>query len=436
MGEEREALEQSERLEALRLEASGLPDVLAQRDEVAQLRLAHKEARSELAQARAALAEAADVHGQSAEANALQRRWRGLPKPDEQMLVLEAQRRVVSEREAIAAAADRKASAAAEVLARAQALADDLAPWQAVPRLGEQRSRFEQARTADQAAHREAAKERHVLATAGSRVKALEDALATLTEHHGAAAESVIRAATEHREQLIATEQELSARSRLDASNRDRLSSQLWEWLKALTGLDLDVATDRRGAEEMLAELRRARDVVAARVVGLEVVVLRSETDESNAEIRRANAELAQIEEQMKTVEATVIAEARVIATTLTRAYTREPVHARAYDTVILDEASMAPIPALWAAGALAERNVASSATSSSCHPSGTRTTNSPRSGLDVTSSRLRVCVRPTRPAPRRRTSCSSTSSSGCTPRSARSRTSSSTTRPARRQEH
>jgi hypothetical protein len=108
----------------------------------------------------------------------------------------------------------------------------------------------------------------------------------------------------------------------------------------------------------MLDDLDAARDEVAAQVAGLDLDALRRESDELNAAIRRANAEIAEIEEQLKTVEAAVIAEARVIATTLTRGYTREPVHARRYDSVILDEASMAPIPALWAAAALAERNV------------------------------------------------------------------------------
>jgi superfamily I DNA and/or RNA helicase len=53
-----------------------------------------------------------------------------------------------------------------------------------------------------------------------------------------------------------------------------------------------------------------------------------------------------------------VIAAATVVATTLTRAYKRESITARRFDTVVLDEASMAPIPALWAAAALADANV------------------------------------------------------------------------------
>jgi len=46
------------------------------------------------------------------------------------------------------------------------------------------------------------------------------------------------------------------------------------------------------------------------------------------------------------------------VATTLTRAYKRDSVQARRFDTVILDEASMAPIPALWVVAGLADANV------------------------------------------------------------------------------
>lgn len=45
------------------------------------------------------------------------------------------------------------------------------------------------------------------------------------------------------------------------------------------------------------------------------------------------------------------------MATTLTRAYLRDSIQLRRFDTVVLDEASMAPIPALWIAASLADKN-------------------------------------------------------------------------------
>jgi superfamily I DNA and/or RNA helicase len=53
-----------------------------------------------------------------------------------------------------------------------------------------------------------------------------------------------------------------------------------------------------------------------------------------------------------------LILEAKVIATTLTKSYTSKTVLSRDYDCVILDEASMAPMPALFYAAGLAKEKV------------------------------------------------------------------------------
>jgi superfamily I DNA and/or RNA helicase len=47
-----------------------------------------------------------------------------------------------------------------------------------------------------------------------------------------------------------------------------------------------------------------------------------------------------------------------VIGTTLTRVYLWDEIQDRRFDTVILDEASLAPIPALWTVACLADANV------------------------------------------------------------------------------
>lgn len=355
---EREALAQSERLEPLRLEADRLPPLDAHCGATVARHAAKQAADDAARTARTELAEAQDVLTRAREANALQRRWRGLPKPEEQAEAVAELERAVTEREAAALAAAREADETQAVLARLEELAAQLGRWTGLPRVAEQRVIFEQAQrdaiTAAQAATAADAD----LAEARSRVEELAGVVAAFEERFGRDPEELIREAAEHRERLADTERELAERTRADVANRDNLRNTVWQWLQALRGWGLSADSTRRGLEEMLDDLGRARDEVAAQIDGLDLDGMRRETFELNADIRRANAEIEEIDEHLKTVEATVIAEARVIATTLTRAYTREPVHARRYDTVILDEASMAPIPALWAAAALAEGNV------------------------------------------------------------------------------
>ena len=109
--------------------------------------------------------------------------------------------------------------------------------------------------------------------------------------------------------------------------------------------------------ESMLDNIKFAFRQAVDKIEGVDLQQLQVERDRLNAQIRAIEAELAQIEEALKKVEQLVIADAMVVATTLTRAYLRDSIQFRRFDTVILDEASMAPIPALWVAASLAEVN-------------------------------------------------------------------------------
>ena len=81
--------------------------------------------------------------------------------------------------------------------------------------------------------------------------------------------------------------------------------------------------------------------------------------------VEKANSELKNLKEQrdllLKQLEElanVLIKEAKVIATTLTKSYSSQVVLNREYDCIIVDEASMAPLPALWCAAGLAKQKV------------------------------------------------------------------------------
>lgn len=358
-GSEEQALAQSERLEALRVEADGLPELNEQRATAARRHAEHQAAKDAAATAQTELTDAEDLHTRASEANALQRRWRGLPKPEDQEQVVTTRRQTLTKREAAETRAREAARSAQRVLARVEELTTQLDPWRALPRIDAQAAILTETAHAAEAATRAAEDAQAAITRTRARIAELDATLAAFSARHGGGdPDEIIRVAAQRRDQLTAEERGLDERVRADADRREPLAGTIWQWLRALRGWGLAVDVERRGAETMLDELERARAQVAAEVAGLDVGELRRERDECNAAIRRANAEIAEIEEHLKVVEATLIAEARVIATTLTRAYTREPVHARRYDSVVLDEASMAPIPALWAAAALAEHNV------------------------------------------------------------------------------
>jgi len=120
----------------------------------------------------------------------------------------------------------------------------------------------------------------------------------------------------------------------------------------------LDLTQESPGSlESMLSNIKLAFSKAVGKIEGVDLEQLRVERNRINSQIRTIEAELNQIEEALKKVEQLVIADAMVVATTLTRAYLRDSIQARRFDTVILDEASMAPIPALWVAASVANAN-------------------------------------------------------------------------------
>jgi hypothetical protein len=170
------------------------------------------------------------------------------------------------------------------------------------------------------------------------------DVIATRAAETEAAAASAREAAEAHETHVIALAQHLETQTEL------RLT-QLRDW--RLTHVRPDV--DRDAAIEAV----EAAIVTAGHVLqGQSLEALRAEQTTLVAELRAISVELQEIEDALAQVEKLVIGEAIVVATTLTRAYKRESVQARRFDTVILDEASMAPIPALWVVAGLAEANV------------------------------------------------------------------------------
>ena len=69
-------------------------------------------------------------------------------------------------------------------------------------------------------------------------------------------------------------------------------------------------------------------------------------------------AQITEIDNQINELRTQIISHVPIIGTTLTKAYLEDAIQERGFDTVILDEASMASIPALWCSAYLAERNI------------------------------------------------------------------------------
>jgi len=134
------------------------------------------------------------------------------------------------------------------------------------------------------------------------------------------------------------------------------LHNILSEWLSVLKELGLAQRIPGK-LEGMFDAIKEAYKKAELIVRDYDLEQLRTERENLNNRIRSIQSELNDIEEELKRVEELVIKDASIIATTLTRAYLKDSIQNRRFDTVILDEASMAPIPALWIAASIADEN-------------------------------------------------------------------------------
>lgn len=123
---------------------------------------------------------------------------------------------------------------------------------------------------------------------------------------------------------------------------------QEWEAIGDVPSFSREVLFAIRNAHSELASLYNATDL---QILSEKIESLHTKIQELGSRIDDIDIKLAQVERE-------VIHNASVVGATLTKTYLSDIIQERKFDTVVLDEASMAPIPALWVAALLAEKNI------------------------------------------------------------------------------
>ena len=262
----------------------------------------------------------------------------------------------VAAEESLLNVAEASYDAADEILEETQSVGWLTRRWRNLPHPEEQGKEVHRLRNERDAAKVKtiAAKER-LVALQQKRARFVAEVEAFLKKH-SASPDQMLAKAKEHAKQLEDVQQRLVHLLHETGGRRESLEGVLTRRLEAVRrwGLSVEKAIE---ASEMLDAVRQAHDVAKLQVAGQDLLALSAQRNELNASIRALDAELREIEESLKRVEELVIADAVVVATTLTRAYLRDSIQSRRFDTVILDEASMAPIPAIWVAASTATAN-------------------------------------------------------------------------------
>lgn len=119
--------------------------------------------------------------------------------------------------------------------------------------------------------------------------------------------------------------------------------------------MDPSAPEDRNSLFESLSKLLME---VKAELASTDMDALKAEKKNADQKMVEIYHQLNVLNQKMQELEKQAIMSAKIVGATLAKSYLSETLRERKFDTVILDEASMASIPALWCASYLAESSI------------------------------------------------------------------------------
>jgi hypothetical protein len=343
--------------EPVRIRALSLPSLALAHSAVSQAQTRANQEMSRLNAGEASLASAIELLGQTSAVGAIKRMWLKLPKPEEQQIIVSRLEKDVERLRALHNAAAHDLGAAKAQMSEVVETSRFLEPFATVPRQANLESLVQNLQS-------EIASLDAVTSSNEARVLQLEKqssaisaAVARFTDEFGALPDDVLAQVNAALASDTAAKQRMTQLQREVTANRRALADDLSKLISALAAWGLCDAESDHGRHSIVV-LREAKSSAQLQVGHHDLASMVTERDRMSATVSQLIAEIRLIEEALKKVEAELLANVRVLATTLTRTFMREGIQQRGFDTVLIDEASMAPIPALWAAATLAERCV------------------------------------------------------------------------------
>lgn len=112
------------------------------------------------------------------------------------------------------------------------------------------------------------------------------------------------------------------------------------------------------GATPLLEELSGLFAAVKVEMASVDVDAIMKEKEDADQQLCEVCRQLNELRAKMQELEKQAIMNAKIVGATLVQSYLNETLRERKFDTVIVDEASMASIPALWCAGYLAQSSM------------------------------------------------------------------------------
>lgn len=352
-----ELLERSEKFHSLGQKAERFPTRDVQRVLVKKTEEELRRGERNVSETAQAIGDAERVLNEVLSIGSLQRVWRRLPTAQAAADNVTKRREELAIAERIKTTADSERIKASSLLDEIVVLHKELSELSTAPEVVHQRRVVEDLRqeTANLRKERRAADARlEKVRPRQARCRAQIDAFG---QKYGESAES-LRDRTEV--QLDRYTRLSLAIARLDRDSKQKrrtLDGAVRPRALALLHWGL-ISTTAQPVELLVAAMSAAHAEASERVKNWDLTEIRGRLAVLGRLILQIEAEIRSIDEALEQVEEQIISAAKVVATTLTRSYLRDSIRQRRFETVVLDEASMAPIPALWVAASLAEESI------------------------------------------------------------------------------
>jgi hypothetical protein len=350
-------LESARRVAMLRQQLDRFPTKATLEARLKEETETREEASQRMIEIEAELAEAKKLLDRARAVGAIRRALSGLPNPEKQAHEVERLEQERKYPEQGIQTAEQKLEKARQELAEVENLIAQITTFGDVPLVeAAEASVAQRELQLDQSQRR--LKEIHTsLNTLSWQMKDSQaEAEAFFGEYH-ATPEEIAETSRRNEEELNALESKHRKRQEERLNSERTVGEVLQNHIEELGRWGL-CETEPGTIDEMLEQLKAAHRRACEKSAAFNVEELKAVKQTLDRRIVEIEAEIEAINQALAQVERDLISQAAIVATTLTRAYLRDSIQSRSFDTVILDEASMAPIPALWAAAGLSSRSV------------------------------------------------------------------------------
>lgn len=160
-------------------------------------------------------------------------------------------------------------------------------------------------------------------------------------------------------ESLLKKKGEIEANIRLENVQNSQLIKKVdaaYEYVSE--NLQIVEEDEVEGTESRIDYLIRQAEMISVECSNVDPSQLKDDIEERKNSLAELNKQLQIVQEKIEQIKNIIIQETPVIGTTLTRTYLNDEIQKRKFDIVIIDEVSMATLPALWCATCVAENSI------------------------------------------------------------------------------